>query len=146
MALTNTLLLALCANWPPSNITETTLPPPWKWSKFKVSRTCIVIWLWHFSVQTILFLKCFTYGRLILSYVECFWFWTIFEFSKKKCLQTAQNTFHFYFQRNNKNTIFKSVPYDIYIDILLLNSNIFRTEVERRKLTLILLKLSKYIT
>ncbi|KAL5240574.1 hypothetical protein ACI65C_007984 [Semiaphis heraclei] len=31
MALTNTLLLALCANWPPSNITEITLPPPWKW-------------------------------------------------------------------------------------------------------------------
>lgn len=33
MALTNTLLLALCANWPPLNITVSTLPPPWKWSK-----------------------------------------------------------------------------------------------------------------
>lgn len=33
MALTNTLLLALCANWPPLNITETTLLPPWKWSE-----------------------------------------------------------------------------------------------------------------
>ncbi|XP_026810663.1 ionotropic receptor 93a isoform X1 [Rhopalosiphum maidis] len=31
MALTNTLLLALCANWPPPNNTETTLAPPWKW-------------------------------------------------------------------------------------------------------------------
>lgn len=34
MALTNTLLLALCANWPPSNITVSSIPPPWKWSKF----------------------------------------------------------------------------------------------------------------
>jgi len=41
---------------------------------------------------------------------------------------------------------FKSVPYDMYVDICLLNSNIFRTEIGRRKLTLILLKLPKYVT
>lgn len=73
--------------------------------------------------------------------------WILLNLKKMSIVCTEQLPFLFLW---NENTIFKNVPYDIYmylcIDIFLLNSNIFRTEIAQRKLTLILLKLSKLIT
>lgn len=45
MALASTLLLALCTNWPQSNVTMTTSPPPWKWSKLLMFFSFILVGL-----------------------------------------------------------------------------------------------------